>query len=211
WGALAMTALQLIPTATFKHLPLGVTVDLAGRALAFFSLAFALQWFFGARLGPHDGAVAWPPSLATTLPFLIVPVVMRLRQNARPAFQQRLLATVIVSICIVATLLTNSGGWQMDVAMTLGVAYLGYTGWRLGVYHQWATSTLPRRPMIGVFAACAVSVASAPIKFALGFDWLHPYWPGDNLIAWIAGVFVGLTAGQGEPTSAPTSQNSRMA
>jgi hypothetical protein len=77
WCAIAAAIVTCAPRATFGKLPSSLVVDLGQRAMVFGTLAYALQWVEAAMTTRSAGA-GFPPSIATTAPFLIMPVVWRI-------------------------------------------------------------------------------------------------------------------------------------
>lgn len=187
WTATLATFIHCVPRATFGNLPRPFVLDVAGRALALFALAFALQWFLGARLGPASGARAWPPSLATTLPFVVGPAIWFVRRGQIPRHQQRLLVIMLAAAAIVATLLSAQPGWTLGLAYTCMTIWLAFHGWKMVDRERVRGRWIP-----GLYAAAAMIVGSWPIKLALGISIWKPWWPGDNLIPYIIAMVLGL-------------------
>lgn len=189
--AIVSTFVVCAPRATFGNLSARFVIDLTGRAVAFFMLAFALQWALGARLD-HGRVKAWPPSFATTYFFMITPVIWRLRGEAVPVHQQRLLTFGFSAACFMAALVSAAPGLPLAAAMLLGTAWLTWNSWAL--FTAITREQLPIGPWLaGVYPACSIIVASAPIKLALGISLWQPWWPGDNLIVYLVGALVSFS------------------
>jgi hypothetical protein len=191
-----------LPRAAFGQLRAAFVFDVAVRATAFFALAFALQWFLGARLGPRSGARAWPPSFTTTFLFIIIPVIWRLRGEGIPVHQQRLLTFLFSTACIAVAVISVAPNAALGAAIVLATAWLTFSSWKL--YTASANGTLPLGPWLAtIYPACAIVVASAPIKLALGIALWRPWWPGDNLITYIVGAVIALSAAGWDIGEAP--------
>lgn len=198
WSALALTSLQTIPSAALRGIPLALSVNLAGRAVAFFALGLALQWFLGARLGPRSGAAAWPPSLETTLLFMVIPVTLRIRASALPVHQQRLLTLAFSLACLVATVATSVHGWLVSAAFVVSFMVLAGYSWRLAMVGTGAWRAAgPPAFWRGFYSACGLILAITPLKLALGIRLVDAYWPGDNLIPYLIGIMIGLSTNTG--------------
>jgi hypothetical protein len=182
------------PKATFGRLRSRFVFDLVVRGVLFFALAFALQWGLGAaRVRPYSSAHGWPPSFITTFLFMLTPLVWRVRAEAIPRHQQRLLTAAVASVCIAAAWLSAPPGAAMAAALLLAVAWLTVSSWRI-------LDAVPRqitafRPwLMAIYPALAIIIAAVPIKLALGIMPWQPWWPGDSLIAYLVGAAIGLTA-----------------
>jgi hypothetical protein len=189
-AAFVLTLLQSLPASAFRRLTVSAWKDLTGRALAFYGLAFALQWFLGARLGPESGAVAWPPSFATTFLFMMMPVIWRIRSIGLPLQQQRLLTCAFAGLCVAGAWWSSTPGLALGAAQFAAAAWLTLSSWRWidkrseGVFTEWFTYVYP---------AVTLIIASVPIKVALGISLWRPWWPGDSLIAYLVGAVIALT------------------
>jgi hypothetical protein len=190
WSAVITTFVVCIPRVTFGNLPRAFVLDAAGRALAFFVVAFALQWLFGWR---QHNAPSWPPSFATTFFFIITPVIWRLRYEAIPIHQQRLLAIVFAAACVAAAWATAEPSLALGAAMLLSTAWLTISSWR--AFTALTRHDAPIRPWLaGFYPVVAIVIAGAVIKVALGIPLWRPWWPGDNAITLIVGNLMTLTA-----------------
>jgi hypothetical protein len=168
--------------------------DLIVCGVAFFALAFALQWGLGAgRVRPHGSVHAWPPSFITTFLFMVTPLVWRVRAEAIPRHQQRLLTAAIASVCIAAAWLSAPPGAAMAAALLLAVVWLTVSSWKiLDEVPRQITAVRPW--LMAIYPALAIIIAAVPIKLALGIMPWQPWWPGDSLIAYLVGAAIGLTA-----------------
>ena len=194
YWAIVSTFVVCAPRATFGNLSARFVIDLTGRAVAFFALAFALQWALGTRLD-HGRVKAWPPSFATTYFFMIIPVIWRLRREALPVHQQRLLTAGFSTACLVAAWISAAPGVTLAAALLLGTAWLTFSSWRM--FTAITREQEPGGPwpwLVGVYPACAIIIASVPIKLALGIMLWRPWWPGDNTIAYVVGALIAFSA-----------------
>ena len=193
YAAVASTFVMCLPRATFGRLSRGFVLDLAGRAIAFFALAFALQWSIGARVEPQSGAPTWPPAFATTFFFMLTPVIWRLRREAIPIHQQRLLTVAGSALCVGAAWLSASPGPAMGEALLIGTAWLSYSSWRLfdGIIRNDGYAS---QAFVFVYPALAIVIASVPVKLALGISLWRPWWPGDNFIPYVVGAVIALSS-----------------
>jgi hypothetical protein len=190
WLAIAVTLVACLPRAAFGRLSWSFGIDLAGRAIVFGALAFAMQWLGGLSA---RGA-GWPPSFVTTVPFIMIPVIWRLRLEAIPTHQQRLLTVAFTVACLIGAVSTSPPHWPLRAAIVAAWAWLAVGGWRLGNLHRrhyspydirwWAYIVYP-----GLF----IIVSSWPIKIALGVGAFDSWWPGDSLIPYIVGALIGLS------------------
>jgi hypothetical protein len=189
WLAIVTTFLGCLPRAAFGDLSLSFGIDVAGRAIAFGALALAWQWLVGIRA---SGA-AWPPSLLTTLPFIMVPVIWRLRLEGIPVHQQRLLTAAFTAACMIAGWFSGAPEWPIRAAIAISIVWLAIAGWRLGDYHLRHYSPYQTPWAYVIYPAAAIILSSWPIKIALGIGLFDSWWPGDNLIAYIVGALIGLS------------------
>ena len=187
WLAIAGTFVRCLPHATVGNISRLFWIDIAGRALAFAALALALQVLFGMR-----AATPWPPSWVTTMPFIVVPVIWRLRLESIAAYQQRLLTIVFTGACMVAVLATVDQ-WPLWAAALITLAWLALGAWRLGDFHlrHYAPHAIPWWAVL--YPVWVIIVSSWPLKIALGIGVFSSLWPGDNLIAYIVGVVISLS------------------
>jgi hypothetical protein len=195
YGAIVSTFVACAPKAAFGGLRSRFVLDLVVRAAAFFALAFALQWGLGAgRVRPHGSVHAWPPSFTTTFLFMLTPMIWRVRAEAIPAHQQRLLTFALATACLIAAGLSAQPGWPMALALLLGTVWLTVSSWK--IYASEPVRRSPTGPWArAVYPGLAIIVAAVPIKLALGIMPWQPWWPGDSLIAYLVGAAIGLTSG----------------
>jgi hypothetical protein len=194
WGAIALTVLQSLPRAAFGGLRGAFVLALAGRAAAFLTLAFAVQWLFGIRLSPRSDAQAWPPSFATTFFFMMTPVIWRVRREAIPVQQQRLITIAFLMVCVAGAWVAAGADLTLGAAMFLGAAWLTFSTWR--IFTAVMYEHLPVTAWVtGVYPATAIIIASVPVKLALGISLWRPWWHGDNMTPFLVGLVIGMTAG----------------
>jgi len=165
WWAVASTFIVCAPRATFSQLPQSLIVELLARAMTFTLLAFGLQWLVGGGAAVHIPEL-WPPSLATSLPLAIIPVIWRIRVADLPEHQRRLLA---IACGLGFTMLTaaSSATLRFALANMISTTLLVFWGWRLGdpkTARRLAGS--PRR-LIPICLS-AIVFALFPVKTALG-------------------------------------------
>ena len=191
--AIVVALLCFTPRAAFGNLSRPFVIDVTGRAIAFGALALALQVLFGTR----SDVAAWSPSLMTTIPFVVIPVIWRLRLEPIPIHQQRLLTAAFTATCMIAALM-SAPEWPVRAAAMISFVWLGLSGWRIADCHMrqpaWLPTPWPPTPWWAIFyPVWAIIVSSWPIKIALGIGLFNPWWPGDNLIAYIVGVLITLS------------------
>src|SRR5688572_10801268 len=129
WCAIAAALATCVPRATLGRLPSSLVLDLGKRALIFATLAYAVQWV-DAILTTRRGEGGVPPSIATTAPFLMIPVIWRIRVSSIPRHQQRLLAAAFAATCITV----SAGGaetWLVWSGYGASIAWLTVCGWHL--------------------------------------------------------------------------------
>ena len=181
--AIASTFMRCLPGATFRDLSRPFIIDVAGRAIAFAALAMALQWLLAAVIAPTAGT----PSMLSTLPFIVVPVLWRFRLESIPEQQQRLLTLLFIAACIIAAVSTVKT-WPLRAAASIALAWLAVSSWRLGHYHLRHPHAMPW--WFVLYPAWMIIISSLPIKIALGINFLDPWWPGDHLLAYMIGAAI---------------------
>ena len=184
YAAVFATFVVCLPRAVFGGVSRRLATEIVGHATVLSALSFIMQWWLGAYLWPRNGV--WPPTLATTLPFIVGVTVFRLRRSERPIHQQRLQAIVFAAACIVAVWISAEPSLTLALAYAFAIVFLAFHGWRL--------IRIQSQSLFGVLVACAIILASFPIKLALGIAIWNAWWPGDNLIPYAIGVVVALTS-----------------
>jgi hypothetical protein len=194
WFAIASALATCAPRATFGQLPSSLVLDLGKRAIAFFSLAYGLQWA-ALIVATSRGRSGVAPSIATAVPFLIIPVIWKIRVSPVPQHQQRLLAAACAAAC---TALSAAGAenWLVWLGYGAGIAWLTAWGFRLG-----DGTVAEQFPMIRkewcriVMVASALIVAAWPVRLALQISLLTPWWPRHQMLTtYILACMVALYA-----------------
>jgi len=182
WMAAILVAIVTCASrGTFGRLPSSLILDLGKRALTFGTLAYALQWMAAGMTTNRAGA-GFPPSIATTVPFLIIPVVWRICVASIPQHQKRLLSIAVATACI-ALSISGAESWLVWSGYAAGIAWLTLCGWRLGdpavaEEYQLLTKTWYRTVMV----ATALMVAGWTVRLAMQIGLLTPFWPRHQLL-----------------------------
>jgi hypothetical protein len=113
---------------------------------------------------------------------------------AIPEHQGRALTRSYIVILCFVVLALGYEEWPTRFAQVLGILWLALAGWRLGD---------PNRPhyfsavpafivKIAMVAAC-LTVATWPVKLALGIDWLSSYWQDQQILLYTMAAFTVTT------------------
>jgi hypothetical protein len=189
WLALAATCLACLPRAILNQLPATLVVDLFGRALAFGAIATALQIVF-ARVG--HGPTPMPLSVASTLPFILLPVVWRIRVSDLAPHQRRLLAFVAVAL---ATGVTAAAGQTWVTRLSLGAMPIlaSLCGWRNGDPAFFDSPHVKdRRWTQIVMIASSLQLSSWPATVTMGMQF-NRFWPQTMILTYLFGAVVYLS------------------
>lgn len=203
WGAIGLTFVSCLPRLTFSSLPPALVLDLCARVTVFGIMGFGLQWLIGGRSSQHCPGL-WPPSIATTVPMVIIPVIWRIRTADLALYQRRLLAiTMAAAFALLGVV--SSQGWPLAVANAIGSAFLARMAWVSGDparARQYPSTQEWWFRIVG--PAAAIMVATWPIKIALGIRFLDSL-GSYQLVAYGAGALIALST---RPTDrAAASQN----
>lgn len=185
WGfAFVSTFVVCLPRVVFVSLPAALIEDVVLRVLGFGAAAFVLQRIFGAYASTHPAAM-WPPSIVTTLPFLTMPVVWRMRTAAIPHHQKRLL-TIAFAVIAVAVSAAAARTWQFAVAYAISIVVVTMFGWVAGDRARQTRTELARKWWMRIIMFQAVlSIAMWPIKFAADVRVTGELWPGGYLLIYL--------------------------
>ena len=126
------------------------------------------------------------------LSFTVIPIVWRFRVAAIPEHQGRALKRTFVLLISVIVLALGVGAWPARAAQVAGMMWLAVAGWRLGDPNlpQYFSAVPSFIVKIAMVAAC-LTVASWPVKLALGIDLLSPYWQQQQVLMYtMAGMTV---------------------
>jgi hypothetical protein len=190
WWALVSTFIALLPRATFSDVPNALIADLLARAIAFGAVGFGLQWLVGGAASQQYPGL-WPPSIATTLPIVVIPVVWRIRTAVLAFYQRRLLTITVTAMFILLTVI-SSQAWPLAIANTIGVVLLSWMGWKAGDPDRVLRSPSSQTWWFRIVApASAILIATWPLKVALGIrllDTLGSY----QLVAYGAGALIAI-------------------
>ena len=187
-GAIAVAFVTCVPRALAVRMPTVLLLDVIGCAVTLPLIALMLQW---REISMQAGFFGW--RLVASLSFTVIPIVWRFRVAAIPEHQARALMRSYVLLLCVVVLGLGYEEWATRCAQVLGILWLALAGWRLGDPNR--THYLSAVPSfivrIALVAAC-LTVASWPVKLALGVDFLSPYWQQQTVLiytmAWMTVV-----------------------
>ena len=206
WSAAFVTAfIVCIPRATVDRLPAALIGDLALRVLGFGAAAFALQWIFGAGASKHAAEV-WPPSLVTALPYLIFPVVWRMRTAAIPHHQKRLL-TIAFAIAAVSLSIIAARTWPLAAAYAAAAIVTTVFGWIAGDRQRQTRTEMAQLWWVRIIMTQAVlAVAMWPIKFAIDVRFAGEFWSGYSLLNYLYAALITQFTKHTSDAKAPRSR-----
>jgi hypothetical protein len=174
WCAIAAAFVTCAPRATFGRLPSSLVIDLGKRAVVFGTLGYAVQWL-ALIMETSRGRGGFPPSVATTVPFLIIPVIWRIWVSSIPQHQKRLLAALCATTCM-ALSANGAENWLVWLGYAAGIAWLAAWSWRLGdpnLPEKYQTIINGSYRVAGV--ASAMCVAFWPAQLAMQISLLTPF------------------------------------
>ena len=189
-GAIALSFVVCTPRAFAVRMPILLLLDVIGCAIALPLSALLLQW---REIWFEDaGYFGW--RLVASLSFTVIPIVWRFRIAAIPEHQARGLTRSYLLVLCLAVLGLGYEEWPTRVAQVLGILWLALAGWRLGDPNrtQYFTAVPSFIVKLAMVAAC-LTIASWPVKLALGIDFLSPYWQGQAVLVYTMGFMTVLT------------------
>ena len=165
-----------VPRLVAVPVPGGLLFDLTLRAIVFGALGFVFQQAFGRRADVVGMAVI------DSLPFALLPVVMRLRRHiALPDHAARTL--VLQCTMAVALVLSMFAGpaWQIRLGAAAIPFIVGFMGWRLGAArpHWKDYSAALKWWLTMAMLASTWMLAAYPLKLALGIPLMGRFWGSD--------------------------------
>ena len=200
--AMVVALMQFAPRGLSRHVTFAQMFDIGARTTTIAAFAFGMQWLFGSWSSVARAPQAWPPSVATTLPFIIVPLVAGIRRLPLPRPQRRLMAIAVSLATSVALAVAISGSWIVSGAAMMAAHLIAHIGWRtVDPVHfedrqKWKVFIRPM--MIGSIFA----VATWPLKLAMGEPFFQPFWPGGLVILYIIGAAIHIISAS-KPDASP--------
>lgn len=163
--AFLATGLMAIPRLVAMPLPTGLLVDLVLRALLFGTLGFALQQAFG------RGADMAGAAMIDSLPFALLPVVMRLQRSTElPEYAARTMVLLCAAAAALILAVAGEAAWQTRTAAAAIPMIIALFGWRLGMNRRRWTEYGPllRGWLTVAMVSTAWGLATYPINNVLG-------------------------------------------
>lgn len=162
--AFLATGVMAIPRLVAIPLPTGLLVDLALRASLFGTLGYFLQQAFG------RGADMAGAAMIDSLPFALLPVVMRLRSTELPEYAARTMVLLCATAAVLVLALAGGAAWQTRTAAAAIPMIIALSGWRIGMNRRRWTEYGPllRGWLTVAMLSTAWGLATYPINNALG-------------------------------------------
>jgi len=202
--AFASTFIICLPIRRVVLLSAILAAGLVLRTIGFGTVAFVFQRIFGAYANSHPAAM-WPPSIVTTLPFLTMPVVWRIRTAEIPHHQKRLLMIVFALMAVtISAAATHT--WQLAAGYAVSILLVTLFGWIPGDRERQTRTELARKWWMRIIMIqAALSIAMWPIKFAVDVRFTGELWPGGYLLIYLYAAVIAawMTHARDEHT-APT-------
>jgi hypothetical protein len=183
WIAIASALVSCAPRATFGRLPSSLVLDLSKRAIGFGTVAYALQWVV-LGLATSRGRSGYVPSMATAMPFLVIPVIWRIWVSSIPRHQKRLMTTALAATFI-ALSAAGTGGWMAWLGYSAVITWLTAYGWRLGNpnFPEFGFQSIDKGWQRLVMVASALMIANWPVRLPMIIGVVPPSWPRYQMIA----------------------------
>lgn len=161
------------PRLLAAQAPPGLLSDVVARAVVFGALGLALQQTFGRR-GDIAGA-----AVIDSLPFALLPVVMRLRRDANlPDHAARSLTLLSATAVAIVLALLAGPSWPARAGAATVPIVVAFMGWRMhDARRRWTIyGPLFRWWLTLVMLASTWGLAAYPLRFALGMPLLGRFW-----------------------------------
>ena len=179
WIAIVSTFVMCVPRATFGGLPISLVGEFLARAAGFGALAVAMQWLAAQTTREP---IAVPLSFVTTVPFIVLPVVWRIRLSGLPVPQRRSLACAVVAVSAMLAFSLNDAAWYLRLAFALMPVTVSAFGWRMGDPAYFRHSSLTSRMwLLGFLVVNAFNVASFPVSLILDTSFVE-FWPNGMMV-----------------------------
>ena len=182
---LAMIVAMVAYSPRMAAVPKPLLTDLVARSAVFGAIAIVLQ---------RSGQPGVPVSLGHTLPFIVMPIVWRVRVSSLPHRQRRVVALVITVGSAVAMAAFAGATLEVRAAVAAIAVGVGSIGWRMGDPEYAAHSTVMNSVLVrGLCIGVTYQFAGWFPLLAAGQSLREQYWPGPAMFTYLIGIAISAS------------------
>jgi hypothetical protein len=169
--------------------PAPLLIDLVVRGVIFGGIAIVLQLAFA-----WSGAPGVPVSFVSTLPFVVMPIIWRVRVSSLPHYHRRCVAVVITAGGAITMAILSGGALEMRVALAAMAVGVASTGWAMGNPNHGKDGVYVDSVVFqGVKIGSTYYLAGWFPLLASGHSVFDSYWPGRLVFTQLIGIAISAS------------------